>query len=402
MSKHTVAEGKAFAINQDRSIYGTFAEIGAGQETVNHFFKAGLASQTVAKSMSAYDMTFSDEIYGKQNRYVCKDRLITMLDHEFRLLQRRLKKSRGREARFFTFANTAVTGDPKRGTTHPHGWMGIRFQTAPLGPSNDITFHIDCRDDNRLRQYEALGVVGVNLIYACFYFRKDYKKFISSLTDHLHKPRIEINGLTSSGPDMKPFNQALINKELLRQQLSQALFFNSKGQSELLTDAVYEKPLLIFPVRDGEKRELERERQIALNRQRFKAPPLPIVFLQNSVTDDTLPKHIRKFCKNDFCLLISPSADPGNLKQLLRQRCCHGEKITFIVSKDYFKNRLFYPSPREGRNVLEKAGGLFDKNTLVQVSSKEKIIRTHQFPEKELNLLRDYLVTAKYIEDLLL
>ena len=401
MDKHTVAIGKAFAINQNKSIYGTFAEIGAGQETANHFFKAGLASQTVAKSMSAYDMTFSDEIYGKQNRYVCKDRLITMLDHEYGLLQKRLKKSRGGKARFFTFSNTAVTGGEKKQISHPHSWMGIRFQTKPLGPANDIIFHVKCRDNNRLRQYEALGVLGVNLIYACFYFIKDYKKFIISLTDHLHKPRIEINGLTFSGPDLKHFNEVQMNGELVRQGLSQTVFFNSKGQSELITDAIYEKPLLIFHSSKEHKRNFRKEKELILKKGIFKKPPLSLIFLYANLPGDTsLPQQVRELCKNDFCLLISSASSLGDLKQLLKNSYHNNQKIVFIISKDYFTQQLFHPLSQNRETALEKAGKLFDKKTSVQVSSETKMVATHSFTQREINLLRDYLITKKQIEDL--
>src|ERR1700742_4233210 len=86
---------KALTINLDEPKYGTFAEIGAGQEVVRHFFQAGGAAGTVAKSISAYDMKFSDEIYGKSTRYVSRDRLERMLDHEYQLLIERLAAARG-------------------------------------------------------------------------------------------------------------------------------------------------------------------------------------------------------------------------------------------------------------------------------------------------------------------
>ena len=401
MNKHTVAAGKAFAINQDHSIYGTFAEIGAGQETVNHFFKAGLASQTVAKSMSAYDMTFSDEIYGRQNRYVSKDRLITMLDHEYKLLQKRLKKSLGGKTRFFTFANTALTGGAKKQFSHPHSWMGIRFQNKPQGPVNDVIFHVECRDNNRLKQYETLGILGVNLIYACFYFIRDYKKFIISLTDHLHKPRIEINGLTFSGPDLKHFNEAKINGELVHQGLAQTAFFNSKGQSELITDVIYEKPLLIFCNSGKDKRTFRKEREIILKKKLFKKPPLSIVFLQaNALTATTLSQWIRECCKEDFCLLVSLAPNPGELKQILRKGYHNNKKLVFVVSKDLFLHKLFHPSTQAHESAIEKIGKLFDKKTYVQVLSETKTVKTHTFNRNELNLLRDYLVLTKQIEDL--
>ena len=405
MYQRPPAIGKAFAVNQDQSVYGSFAEIGAGQETVNHFFKAGLASQTVAKSMSAYDMTFSDEIYGRQSRYVSKDRLLTMLSHEYRLLQKRLKKTRGQKSRFFTFANTAVTGGGKKQVTHPHSWMGIRFQTRPSGPFNDIIFHVECRDDNRLRQYEALGVLGVNLIYACFYLIKDYKKFIVSLTDHLHKPRIEINGLAFSGPDLKRFDSARINGELVRQGLSQTAFFNSKGQSEMIADAIFGRPLLIFYINKGDKRNLLKERELVLKKKLFKKPPVFVVFPSAGLlTENSLEKYIREFCKNDFCLLTAQMSDIGAVGRILRERCHNNQKTVFVISRNYFIKQLFHSSGEGGESALQKAGGLFDKKTFVQVCPSSgrtgEAVTAHSFAQKEINFLRDCLVTSKQIEDL--
>ncbi len=159
---------KALNINLDAKVYGTFAEIGAGQEVARFFFQAGKASQTIAKTMSAYDMAFSDEIYGKENqgRYVCESRLLKMLTKEYDLLQRRLGKTRGENTTFFALADTVATSST--GARVSDGWMGIRFQKTPLGPTNDILLHVRLLDRYRLLQQEALGVLGVNLVYAAF------------------------------------------------------------------------------------------------------------------------------------------------------------------------------------------------------------------------------------------
>ena len=220
--------GKAFEINKNTNIYGTFAEIGAGQETVNFFYRAGLASQTVAKSMSAYDMTFSDEIYGKQDRYVCKNRLITMFNHEYRLLEKRLKKKSENKTCFFVFAITAVTSNKRKQSifsNNQHAWMGLRFQTQPGEKFNDIIFHVNCLDKNRLQQYEALGILGVNLIYASFYHKNNPKKFIESLTENLTHSRLEIHGISCTGPALKKFTNSILNLDTLSQKLSSLVFF---------------------------------------------------------------------------------------------------------------------------------------------------------------------------------
>ncbi len=244
----TVTAQKARQINNTPSIYGTFAEIGAGQEVVNHFFKAGQASQTVAKSMSAYDMNFSDEIYGPTDRYVSQTRLFKMLDHEYTLLQKRLKKKRGHDTRFFAFANTVATRTTGRFPhcgSQQHGWMGIRFQTAPNTPYNEIIVHLNLLDKTRLQQYETLGVLGVNLIYSAFYIEKKSKNIIKSLFDNFEANRVEIDVLKCSGKLFQKLNKQELNLELIRQNLTQAVLFQNQGENILPLDALYEKPVLV-------------------------------------------------------------------------------------------------------------------------------------------------------------
>ena len=247
--------GKAFEINKDPGIYGTFAEIGAGQETVNFFYKAGLASQTVVKSMSAYDMTVSDEIYGKQSRYVSEGRILTMLEHEYQLVEKRLRQKRGKKTRFFAFAVTAATtassaegtnkGTPR--LSHSHAWMGLRFQARPNEAFNDVVFHVSCLDKSRLQQHEALGILGVNLIYACFYHFDQTKKLLSSLAENLSRDRIEIQGLSCSGPAFKGLSPISLNLEIMTHQLSPLVYFSSDERSEFFSDAIFNhSPLIIY------------------------------------------------------------------------------------------------------------------------------------------------------------
>ena len=163
---------KALRINLDKRRYGTFAEIGAGQEVVRWFFRVGGAAGTVAKSMSAYDMTVSDAIYGKAERYVCRPRLEAMLEHEHRLNLERLAESRGETTAFFAFADT-VSARNYRGTNECHGWMGVRFQSRPHDRDSQIVIHVRMLDAENALQQEALGIVGVNLLYGAFYFDED-------------------------------------------------------------------------------------------------------------------------------------------------------------------------------------------------------------------------------------
>src|SRR3982751_2802129 len=189
---------KAFQINLDAKRYGTFAEIGAGQEVARRFFHVGGASGTVAKTMSAYDMTFSDAIYGPTDRYVSRVRLQTMLDREYDLLLERLDQKIGSHRTFFVFADTVAARSFKQ-RNEAHGWLGVRFQSEPRGPSSQIIVHVRMLDESNVDQQEALGVTGVNLLYAAFYYAQP-ERLISSLQENLAGGRIEVDMIKFSGP----------------------------------------------------------------------------------------------------------------------------------------------------------------------------------------------------------
>ncbi|XGC79757.1 hypothetical protein ACES2L_10490 [Bdellovibrio bacteriovorus] len=238
--------GKALKINKDTSRYGAFAEIGAGQEVARHFFQAGKASQTIAKTISAYDMVVSDDIYGREanGRYVCEPRLYKMLGHEYDLLVERLSEGRGKTSRFFSFANTVATAS-SGSNKQSHGWMGVRFQTEPEGPSNDIILHIRMLDRYRLQQQEALGVLGVNLLDCAFYHISNPEEFIPRLVDNLKEGQVVIDVIKFKGPALTHFNERLMNLELVRRGLAEAILFSPENEILNIADAVYGKSLLI-------------------------------------------------------------------------------------------------------------------------------------------------------------
>ncbi|MNK87938.1 hypothetical protein D3C87_1078870 [compost metagenome] len=238
--------GKARRINKDLSRYGAFAEIGAGQEVARHFFQAGKASQTIAKTISAYDMIVSDDIYGRETngRYVCESRLKKMLGHEYDLLVDRLSESRGAHSRFFSFANTVATASSSS-NKQSHGWMGVRFQTEPGAPCNDIILHVRMLDRHRLQQQEALGILGVNLLSCAFYEFQDDEHFISKLSENLKAGQIVIDVIKFEGPALTHFDMRLMNLELVRRGLAEAILFSPKNEILNVADAVYGKALLI-------------------------------------------------------------------------------------------------------------------------------------------------------------
>ncbi|GAB4179724.1 MAG: hypothetical protein Fur0032_20470 [Terrimicrobiaceae bacterium] len=235
---------KAFQINMDPSIYGTFAEIGAGQEVARRFFRVGGAAGTVAKTISAYDMTFSDAIYGPSRRYVSRERLATMLDHEFELLLERLDSSVGASRTFFVLADTVAARSFRR-HDESHGWMGIRFQKSPRAPLNEIIIHVRMFDTENLLQQEALGIVGVNLLHGAYYLSHRPENLIASLTDDLSPGRIGIDMIRFSGPEFAGIDNRLMALHLVTQELTQAALFRADGEVVNAADAFYKKPILV-------------------------------------------------------------------------------------------------------------------------------------------------------------
>ena len=235
---------KALTINLAQSRYGTFAEIGAGQEVARHFFQAGHASGTVAKTISAYDMAFSDAIYGKAPRYVSRERLLTMLEHEYRLLEERLAESRGDRTAFFVFADT-VTTQTSRGGSDAHGWLGIRFQVHPREQPNDILLHVRMWDKDRVQQQQALGIIGVNFVYGAFYYRMSPDRFIRSLADSLGVDRIEVDMLKFTGPAFAQVDNRLLSLLLVQTGLTNAVMFGPDGDVLQPSEVLYRKAILV-------------------------------------------------------------------------------------------------------------------------------------------------------------
>ena len=234
---------KAFHINLDRHKYGTFAEIGAAQEVARRFFHVGGASGTIAKTMSAYDMTFSDAIYGPTDRYVSRRRLQTMLDREYDLLIERLERKLGGEKTFFVFADTVAARNFKE-HNESHGWLGVRFQNQPSGEPSQIIIHVRMLDEANVDQQEALGVIGVNLLYGAFY-QPQPERLISSLQENLAAGRIQVDLIKFSGPAFAAIDNRLMSLQLVSQGLTDAVMFTADGEMVQPSDVLYKKAILI-------------------------------------------------------------------------------------------------------------------------------------------------------------
>lgn len=238
---------KALQINLNEHIYGTFAEIGAGQETVRHFFRAGGASNTIAKAMSAYDKHFSDSIYGEApgNRYVSESRLRKMLTYEMDLIEDRLDRHKYPDKLFFSYANTVTTIDFAK-QFKGHGWVGIKFQIDPKEDYSEIILHIRFKQTNSMLQQETLGMLGVNLIYGAFYLYDKPKDLIKSFYDNIESDTIEIDMVNFTGTRFSAVDNRLMSLFLVRNGMTNAVMFDPTGTNLLPANVLYKKNILAF------------------------------------------------------------------------------------------------------------------------------------------------------------
>ncbi len=245
INKVLTIKQKALQINLNENIYGTFAEIGAGQETVRNFFRAGGASGTIAKAMSAYDKDFSDAIYGVETdgRYVTESRLKRMLSYEMELIEDRMSRKKHPEKLFFTYANTVATIDFSK-KFKGHGWIGVKFQLDALEGYNEIIVHIRFKQTNAQFQQETLGVLGVNLIYGGFYMHDNPKEIVKSLYDNIERDQIEVDMINFSGNRFTYVDNRLMSLQLVKNEMTNAVMFGPDGNNLLPAQELYKKNIL--------------------------------------------------------------------------------------------------------------------------------------------------------------
>jgi len=237
---------KALTLNLDPTTFGSFAEIGAGQEVARWFLVVGGASGTVAKTISAYDKEVSDDLYGSGSRYVSRQRLEAMLENEWTQLLTQLERTRGLQTRFFSFVDT-VSARNFAGSNDAHGWIGLRFQREPGGAPNDILLHINMRDLSNLLQQEAIGILGVNLIHAVFYQLETKEAFFAALAQDVVKERIEIDFVDFRGPAFASWDRRTLLTYLVHAGLAEAVFFSSTGTNVPPTEVLYKKAVVLAP-----------------------------------------------------------------------------------------------------------------------------------------------------------
>lgn len=411
---------KALDINLDSGIYGAFAEIGAGQEVARFFFVAGKASQTIAKTISAYDMIVSDDIYGKEStgRYVCESRVHKMLDHEYDLLVSRLSKTRGDTTRFFTFADTVATAAPESGK-QSHGWLGVRFQHAPQSPCSEVILHVRMKDNYRLLQQEALGILGVNLIHTVFFHLKDKTKFISHLVEDLREGQIVIDVIKTKGPAFDGYDDRLLNLELVRKGLAEAILFSPQGEILNIGDAVYKKSLLIQrgtfrPVTithlDVQKKGLAHMQSDlkAMGHDANSVLPMMELTMHNLQTDGHINEkdfltRIETLCALGQHVLISHFFLFYGLKRFLRRY--NTEFMALVVGANHL-HKLFneeYYAKLEG-GLLEGLGKLLDKDTRLYIyphkTAQVCLTTKAYFPPPHLSSIYRYFIENKQIVDI--
>ncbi|WP_285056045.1 nicotinamide mononucleotide adenylyltransferase [Pedobacter ginsengisoli] len=415
---------KALKINLNPKIYGTFAEIGAGQEVARNFFTAGAASGTVAKTMSAYDMTFSDAIYGveESGRYVSKSRLLKMLNHEYGLLNERLSGEKYDDRTFFAFADTVTTLNYNK-SNDPHGWIGLRFQTEPEGEANEIFFHVRLLDTDAALQQNVLGIIGVNLVYAAFYYNQDRRAMIESLADNLTVGSVEIDLISVNGPIFSGADNILLNLYLIVKDFSDAAIFDAQGQPCLPKDLLYKKDIMILRTKYAQKSNpnfsmLNKAVDQFVRTENVQEENLSVlieVLMSNvlSTADESqeidlraVAKRAEEMCRTGNKVIVSNFARHNKLAKYL-DRCrpksvgistnINNLKFVFNSSnfgENYASMLLSYVSDMFNKNVKLFAYPFLDKKT-------NEVITTANMPvTPDAKPLFDFLIINGYITDI--
>lgn len=415
---------KALSINLDEDVYGTFAEIGAGQEVARNFFTAGAASGTIAKTMSAYDMTFSNEIYGleESGRYVSKSRLEKMLDLEFQLLCDRLSGDKYKSKTFFSFADTVTTLNYSK-TNDPHGWLGIKFQLEPKGPANEIIFHVRLLDSDATLQQNVLGILGVNLVYAAFNYYHDPKIMIESLADNLNRGSVEIDLISVKGPAFVSLDEILVNLYLIQKGFSSAAIFSPDGSVKQAKDLMYKQHIMILRTRYNQKTppnfpmfnhaidEYKRNKGI-LDQSLITMAELTLNKLmgsaeENDVLLNRVVKRANEILKAGHTVIISNFNRQNKLAKYLQ--LCKPQSVgitTNIANLTYIFNASNYDRNNYTNELLAYISDLFSRNVKLLVypfrdTETNKVITTQNMEvSPEAKPLFDFLLLNKYIMDM--
>ncbi len=410
---------KALVINLDDKIYGSFAEIGGGQEVARFFFQSGGASGTIAKTISAYDMVFSDTTYGNcpNERYVSEGRLLQMMDKEFENLVNVLGKKRQKSTQFFSFCNTVETINYKK-DNQAHGWIGVRFQINPESKPNEVILHVWLHEKDRILQQNTLGELGVNLIYACFFHYKHPNKFLKSLIENISSDRIEIDMIRMTGPELDYVDNRLLALQLVKNKMTSATMFNRYGTVLQPSDVLYKKNIMILR---GSFRPITYA-GFDMLKNGFSLFKEDVGFVKEKTVvlcEMTLHNLLNSgdFDEQDFLDRVDILSGMGQnvmisnfqefYKLAIWLRRFKTQNIRMIVGALTFRNVIdnkYYTHLKGG--IMEALGNLFMKNLKVYIypgreNEKDEIINTGNMPmTDDVKYLYKYLVSNGYIVDI--
>ncbi len=368
-------ENKCTRLNLNENIYGTFAEIGAGQETVRHFFRARNPKGTIAKTLSAYDKDFSDAIYGldPQNRYVTEPRLKSMLKYETGLIEKRISRVKHPNKLFFSYANTVATIDWAK-KYKGHGWMGVRFQKKPKQEYNEVILHVQLHENSAAHQQISLGMMGVNLIYAAFYQSDDPQQLMIHLYDHLDKDKIEIDSINFSGPEFEHVDNRLMSLYLVREGITEAVMFAEDGNNILPANALYKKNILTLrgsfrPVTNLNLDMFKTARRLFLNEEEVKKENTVIIFemtlnnlkAEGEIDEKDFLDRADLLCASGHTVMISSFQEYYKVVEYFSMHT--KEQLGLVLGVDNLQdifNEKYYRGLSGG--ILEAFGKLFFKN----------------------------------------
>ncbi|WP_409477669.1 hypothetical protein [Pseudobdellovibrio sp. HCB154] len=407
---------KALDINLDLSRYGSFAEIGAGQEVARQFFQAGKASQTIALTISAYDMTFSDIIYGKEKsgRYVCESRVRKMLDREYEKLVERLGSTRGKNTSFFAFADTVATGS--EGKKNSHGWMGLKFQHKPGAQASEVVLHMRLLDRHRLQQQETLSILGVNLLHSSFYKTAHPLEFIEGLFDKIKNGAIAVDAIHFNGEAFKKFDEVAVNLSMVELGWSEAIFINAEGKVQNASDALWGKDILVQrafynPVTNTHLDVMDKGTKHFSKEFGTKASDIVNIFeftlnnrLKNTkISVEEALKKVKMISSLKKPVLVSSFSLFYKLKEHLRAM---SEKPLGIVIgathlEKLFDEKFYFDLPG---GILEGMGKLVDEKTRLYIyphKTEQMCLQVKSFfPKPAIKHIYAHLIENKFIQDI--
>ncbi|MDX1542655.1 MAG: TonB-dependent receptor [Christiangramia sp.] len=371
-------ENKCTRLNLNENIYGTFAEIGAGQETVRHFFRARNPKGTIAKTLSAYDKDFSDAIYGldPQNRYVTEPRLKSMLVYETGLIEKRISRVKHPDKLFFSYANTVATIDWAK-KYKGHGWLGLRFQKKPKQEYSEIILHVQLHENNASHQQISLGIMGVNLIYAAFYQSDDPKQVMRHLYDHLDSDKIEIDSINFNGPVFENVDNRLMSLHLVKEGITNAVMFSEDGNNILPANALYKKNILTLrgsfrPVTNLNLDMYRTARRLFLEEKKVKKENTVIIFemtinnlkAEGEIDEKDFLDRADLLCASGQTVMISSFQEYYKVVEYFAMHT--KEQLGLVLGVDNLQdifNEKYYRNLSGG--ILEAFGKLFFKNLKV-------------------------------------